>query len=389
MKRRVTIVGSYGTGNVGDDAILLAMLELFDPARWERTVLTADAAGSLALGADRVVGQHLSAGVSLQIAREFDFLGIAKAVARADLLVIGGGALLHDLRPYNLPYFFSLHGLAKAAGAQVAYLCLGAGPLRTPVGKALVRRVMPSAACITLRDAEGAQLLRSVGLRGTGRGAECVEAADAVFALRSRLPAILQAGAQQLEGSPALPERYVAATVCGWWRSDDYWRRQQVDLEGPMAAMARLYDHIVERTGLDVVLVPTVEPHDREVLEPIRAKMRHGERLHAAAAGYGPQGAIALVAGAEFVVGMRLHSMIFATLTGRPFFALSYDPKVDHFLRMVGSRHGVSLEKLLAGGAEDAFDEFHAALTPLAAQMAARADAFEARVRQTAAVVTA
>lgn len=384
MKRRVTIVGSYGTGNVGDDAILLAMLELFDPARWERTVLTADAAGSLALGADRVVGQHLSAGVSLQIAREFDFLGIAKAVARTDLLVIGGGALLHDLRPYNLPYFFSLHGLAKAAGAQVAYLCLGAGPLRTPVGKALVRRVMASASCITLRDAEGAQLLRSAGLR-----APCVEAADAVFALRSRLPAIVQTGAEQLAAAPTLPQRYVAATVCGWWKSDDYWRRQQVDLDGPMAAMARLYDHVVERTGLDVVLVPTVEPHDREVLEPIRAKMRHGDRLHAAAPGYGPQGAIALVAAAEFVVGMRLHSMIFATLTGKPFFALSYDPKVDHFLRMVGSPHGVSLETLLAGGAEAAFDAFHVELTPLAAQIEACADDFEARVRQTAAVVTA
>jgi polysaccharide pyruvyl transferase WcaK-like protein len=37
----------------------------------------------------------------------------------------------------------------------------------------------------------------------------------------------------------------------------------------------------------------------------------------------------------DLVIGMRLHSLVFALLLGLPFCALSYDPKVENFIRQV------------------------------------------------------
>jgi polysaccharide pyruvyl transferase WcaK-like protein len=45
----------------------------------------------------------------------------------------------------------------------------------------------------------------------------------------------------------------------------------------------------------------------------------------------------------DIVLGMRLHSLVFASLCGVPFCALSYDPKIESFVHRIAEVGGPSL----------------------------------------------
>ena len=55
-----------------------------------------------------------------------------------------------------------------------------------------------------------------------------------------------------------------------------------------------------------------------------------------------------MLAQSELVVGMRLHSLIFAASLGTPIVGISYDVKVDSFIKDSGAKYLIRLEKLTA-----------------------------------------
>jgi polysaccharide pyruvyl transferase WcaK-like protein len=57
---------------------------------------------------------------------------------------------------------------------------------------------------------------------------------------------------------------------------------------------------------------------------------------------------IGMLGSMEVVVGMRLHSLIFATAGGSPVIGVSYDVKVDSFIKDMGSDACIPLGSLTA-----------------------------------------
>ena len=55
---------------------------------------------------------------------------------------------------------------------------------------------------------------------------------------------------------------------------------------------------------------------------------------------------IGLSAGAQFVLGMRLHSLIYAASAGTPILGISYDPKIDAFCRVTHQTTCVSADNM-------------------------------------------
>ena len=47
---------------------------------------------------------------------------------------------------------------------------------------------------------------------------------------------------------------------------------------------------------------------------------------------------LSLVANMDLMIGVRLHALIFAGVMGVPMIGISYDPKVDRFLRSIGEK---------------------------------------------------
>ena len=94
-----------------------------------------------------------------------------------------------------------------------------------------------------------------------------------------------------------------------------------------------------EKYALTPVILPMQTSHDLDLCTRL-AEAVDGAKI------YSPECAselIGFLAGAEFVIGMRLHAVIFASSAGVPVIGLSYDPKVDGMMNALGQPYSISL----------------------------------------------
>src|SRR4029079_18757163 len=90
-------------------------------------------------------------------------------------------------------------------------------------------------------------------------------------------------------------------------------------------------DYIIERYDAEVVFVP-MEKADVQHSHGVVAHMQNAERAEILRRRYSPAQILDLMGRFDFVVGMRLHFLIFAALRGTPFAALPYASKVTGLL---------------------------------------------------------
>ncbi len=105
----------------------------------------------------------------LRLVREIMFLVRSFSLARElDLLVIcGGGQLLDWGGPWAFPYtLLKWNALAKCAGARCIFLNNGAGPLDARLSRWFVIRALAMADYVSTRDRSSAEFLRKVGFKG-------------------------------------------------------------------------------------------------------------------------------------------------------------------------------------------------------------------------------
>lgn len=314
---RILISGYYGFQNIGDEAILHAILLALRAAvpNLEVTVLSKDpvyTAGQF--------GVH-------SVVRD-DLRQVLRCLKEADLLVSGGGGLLQDVTgPKSIIYYLGLAAIARLLGKPVFFYAQGFGPVNTALGKNMVRVVSNRVNAITVRDTDSKEELAALGV--TRPPIEVT--ADPVLGLDPSL--VDPARGKDILSSLGLDGSPVAGiSVRPWKNANNY-----------IKVLAQAADDLVT-LGWQVLLVPMHLPVDLECCRQVKDCMSGPAFLLEKSSDY--MDILSLAANLDLAIGMRLHFLIFSSLFGVPMVGIPYDPKINRFLQSIGLPPGLSAEQL-------------------------------------------
>ena len=324
---RVVLSNCYGTQNVGDQGILVSMIDALQGGRpsIEVDVLTLTPADT---HRRHPAVQAIRSGVLRGL------LSTCRSLRRADVLVVGGGGILQDATSRgNLLLHLSRPILARMLGTPVVLSGVGIGPMRSRLGRWLTGVVCRRAEAISVRDQASADFLAEIGVPTTS----VTVAPDLALALQAEGPG---------EGADAVPGflqelRTSAPLLIGLSLRPPVGTRRQRRRRPPwfcesLRAVASTADDLAERHDARFVFVSMHPEQDDPLADELRSRMRCGERLAVLSGEATPKAVLRSIGLLDMLIGMRLHSLIFAAKTGVPFVAMSYDRKIAEFLHLLG-----------------------------------------------------
>ncbi len=301
---RVVISGYYGFGNAGDEAILAGILAAMRSQLPDADVVV------LSGNPSRTRRLHGVNAVSR-------ITGALRTLPGADLFISGGGSLIQDVTSARSAlYYLGLLGLATVLAKATVVYAQGIGPLRRGWVRVLARRILARTTLITVRDEDSISVLKNLGI---DRPVHLV--ADPAFVL-APTPAVQ---VQDVIGSPHAPRIGVALRS---WGDDGF---ADALVEGLRAACRRLGE-------TDIVVLALHPEYDLALCTRVAQDV--GGRV---LAGLPPRDLMAVIGTMDLLVGGRLHALIASVLMGVPPIGLSYDPKVDAFVRRIGLGRPLSL----------------------------------------------
>ncbi len=295
-KQKILLSGYYGFDNIGDEAVLAALVQILS-ARLPQAEIVALSANP----------EKTAAAYGIRAVDRWDKRALKRELADAALFCSGGGSLLQDVTSVRSVYYYtSLLKTAQKLGVPTIVLAQGLGPLNTKLGRWLTKNTLQNCRFLSWRDAGSSELAAEIGLGGLKNYLVC----DPV-----------------LLWQPDLPKKQQADKVSGGKRvalALRPWR----DLQ--LAEAVRLAE-LLQAAGYVPVLLPFHQGEDEKLAAEINAKLANKAEIVGCKT---PAEAWAALSGVDMLVGMRLHSLIMAAAQGLPSLAVSYDPKVEAFARM-------------------------------------------------------
>ena len=317
----VVISGYYGFGNLGDESLLDIIASAL-----------ADEKRGLKIAALTRKPKADSKRTGLKCISRINIPSIVSTFKKAKLLISGGGSLLQDATSRrSLTYYAGVIRGAELCGMKTAVFANGIGPISYESNRRLTKKILNDADHISVRDPDSANELERLGVNGKSEvradPAFLIKAAD-----RSRM--------SHIRSSLGLKNRYFVVSL----RNLPQNRLSASGLREKNAALldaaVKFTCEVSEKFGLTPVILPMQASHDLELCTKLAASVK-------SAVIYSPESApelIGFLKKAEFVIGMRLHAVIFASSAGVPVIGLSYDPKVDGMMNALGQPYSIKIE---------------------------------------------
>jgi polysaccharide pyruvyl transferase CsaB len=307
---QITVCGNYGATNIGDEAILDGILALLRRVKPDAKIAVLSANPAETASMHNVASMPVLPCGLRSFAMGLFNGGIVKTlglISKSDAFILGGGGLFTDEKMRAVLIWAIQARVAAFLGKAIFCLGQSVGPLRTFFGRRMTKKVFSRARAITVRDLSSQRVLHGLGLP------YAQVLADPAFGIH-------------LEQRPAeIREKYVVFTIRPWIKGDSL---------NLYKFCAQFIDWLWAEHGLKSVLVPfqQLQDSDAEVLNNIFAQVQNKEAAHLYEFTADYTKVIELIGKAKAVIGMRLHSLIFSTMTQTPFIALSYSDKVSSFV---------------------------------------------------------
>lgn len=324
----ILISGYHGFKNSGDEALLFAILTTLRKIRpdLDVTVLSKNPEDTT-----RVYG--------VKSIFRYNFIKVIREMRNSKMLLFGGGSLLQDVTSgKSILYYLAIIFLAQHNKMKTMLYANGVGPITKKYSRFLAKRILNKVDLITLRDDKSDEELKRLGVSQP----KIIITADPAFTIDAHT----SMSGRYLTNIAGVPDDTKLCIV-----SLRSWMHASPDF---ISEMAKLLDDMIDNHNLYPLFVPLQYPADLSVSVSVMQKMKN--HAYVINRELTVPEMFSVLSEAQLIIGMRLHSLIYATTLEIPALALVYDPKVSAFMESLNQPDWVNVETFSFGDAKVVLD---------------------------------
>ncbi|OON94749.1 MAG: polysaccharide pyruvyl transferase CsaB [Candidatus Epulonipiscioides saccharophilum] len=311
-KTRVVISGYYGFDNTGDEAILFAIINMLKAniKSIEIIVLSNDP-------------ESTALAYKVKAVNRFNPHSIINAIKSCDLLISGGGSLLQDVTSLKtIPYYLFIAQLGILFRKKVVFYSQGIGPVNHIINKHLIRYIANKVNYIFVRDKKSKLFLESMAIKTN------IEISpDPVFALKLDHTLTFQIKKE-------IRYKKTVGIYIRPWKN----QAQIIKVITQISAYLLSLDYKIYFISMQPI-------QDTQIARQIATSLKNNN-ITVIERPLTISETLAFTANFEFIIGMRLHSLIMAIIANTPAIALSYDPKIENIMNELHIDHQIKIEDI-------------------------------------------
>ncbi len=319
-KKKIVLSGYYGFKNLGDEAILNYLVSFLKEHDIEPIVLSANP-------------KDTAETYNVQAINRNDFKEVLEVIQNSDGLLSGGGSLLQDkTSKKSLVYYLIIMYLAKKVAKKPVYFYgQGVGPIQGKDSKFLSKHVLKKVDAMSVRDEESYSFLKNS------------------LKLKQEISIIHDPVLFYPKYNGEVPEGLSKEELVFIKKRPVYVSiRPTESNQNVVDAFIGYLQHLKEQ-DIPVISFPFHHSQDTKITKDILSKFNNtlfiDKTVNLEQASY-------ILSQSRLVVGMRLHSLILAASQETPFLGISYDPKIDSFVKqfdneVVGDIKSVTAQSII------------------------------------------
>lgn len=326
--RIVVFGGWFGSGNLGDDAILMGLREVLGRVLPGVEVVALSTDPPQTRRVCGVEAMDLMRPRGLLRRGKSSFSAYRRVFTEADACVVSGGTPIYDYGHLSRGFHF---GLPLVTGTPLVCFGVGVKSIRSLAGASSVRALLKGARLVSTRDVNSRDELARLGVSGvtvTGDSGLFLEPAG-------------RADAMKLLTESSVDASRPMVAICPRFLST----RHRLHFHDPLSpgeissirrGVAGIVDHLLDE-GFEVVFLPFHRgpvDDDNEEIKAIAEMMRGSAK--ALREDLLPGEAMSVLGCMQLVLGLRLHSLIFAASQGVPVVGVDFDAKIRGFMELAG-----------------------------------------------------
>jgi len=325
------ISGYYGFGNLGDDSLLQMIIKNL---RENRKDIKITVLSKTPWKTQRTYGVN-------SIGR-INYYAIKKAARKGKLLINGGGSLLQNSTSMrSLIYYISIMKIALKNRMKIMLYASGIGPLYGEKSKKMTREILEKTDVISLREDISKRELEEIGVKNPNIYVSADPAFGIEAAAEKRVSYIINREKIKLSEN----ERIFVVSLREWGQNEVGFETKLTDL----------CIYIMRKYGYTPLFISMQAKKDLEICSCIRDNIckilrEDGDSSRAEQiriiSDLSASELVGVFSRVEFVIGMRLHSLIYAAVAGIPVMGLNYDVKITSVMSMLGEERTVDVKNL-------------------------------------------